>query len=226
MTMNGFLQFLFCHGEACLFFWILAEQAGLPIPTFPLLMAAGSLASIGQMNFAWSVGLAWAACLMADSLWYVIGRWRGARVLRLLCRISLDPDSCAHRIKAASRRHGACAMLVAKFVPGLNFAAPPLAGISGVTPLRFLIFDSFASILWAGSYMTLGYFFTGQFVRLAACCSQLCTILVVAMIAATAAFIGFKTMCRRGWLFSLRTGESSPAGHREGEPRAARAIGA
>jgi membrane protein DedA with SNARE-associated domain len=225
MTTNEFVQFLFRHGEAFLFIWILAEQAGLPVPTFPLLLAAGSLASVGQMNFAWSVVLAWAACLMADSLWFLIGRWRGPKVLWFLCRISLDPDSCAHRIKAAFRRHGARVLLVAKFVPGLNFATAPLAGVSGVSPLHFLILDSFASVLWAGGYMTLGYIFRGQFVRVATYVSGLAAILVVVLTAATAALIGFNIIRGHGWLFSIRAGESSPARHREGEPRAARAIG-
>lgn len=101
MTTYDFLQLLLRHGEASLFVWILAEQAGLPIPTFPLLLAAGSLASVGRMNLVWSVGLAWAACLLADSIWYLIGRRHGPKVLRLLCRISFAPDSSANCIKAA-----------------------------------------------------------------------------------------------------------------------------
>lgn len=217
MTINDFLQFHFCHGEAFLFVWILAEQAGLPIPTVPLLLAAGSLASVGEINFAWSAGLAWAACLLADSLWYLIGRCHGSKVLWLLRRISLVPDAYAHRIKVATRRHGACTLLVAKFVPGLNFAAPFLAGISGVTPLRFLIFDTMASVLWASAYMSLGYFFTVQFERLATYVLEPGTIVVVASIAATAAFIGFKIIRSYGWPFLRRADESSPAGHWQGK---------
>jgi membrane protein DedA with SNARE-associated domain len=205
--MDHAVQFLVCHGYAVLFAWIFAEQVGLPIPTIPLLLAAGSLATSGRMNFAWSLGLALAACLMADGLWYQIGRWRGPKILRLLCRILLQPDSCAHRIKAASRRYGEAALLVAKFVPGLNFAAPPLAGVSGVNPLRFLIFDSVASVLWAGGYMTLGYVFSGQFERLAVCSWEPSTVRVAVLIAVIAAWISFKLMRGDGWLASRRGGE-------------------
>jgi len=189
--MNHAIQFLVRHGDVVLFAWIFAQQAGLPIPTIPLLLAAGSLASTGRMNLAWSVGLALAACLMADSLWYQMGRWRGPKVLRVLCRISPERDSCIRRITAAFRRHGAGTLLVAKFVPGLNFAAPPLAGICGVGRSRFLLCDSLASVFWAGGYMMLGYTFSGQFERAATYGSGLGTIGVAVSIAAAAAFIGF-----------------------------------
>jgi len=205
--MDHAVQFLVCHGYAVLFAWIFVEQAGVPIPTIPLLLAAGSLATTGRMNLAWSLGLALAACLMADGLWYQIGRWRGPKVLRLFCRISLEPDSCARRIKAASRRYGEGTLLVAKFVPGLNLAAPPLAGVSGVNPLRFLIFDSFGSVLWAGGYMTLGYVFGGQFERVATYSWELSTVRVVVLIAVIAALISFKLMRGHGRLVSGRGGE-------------------
>lgn len=195
--MNHAVQLLVCHGDAVLFVWIFAEQAGLPIPTVPLLLAVGSLARAGRMNFSWSVGLALAACLMADGLWYQIGRWRGTKVLRLLSRISPEPDLCLCRTKAAFRRHGANTLLVAKFVPGLNLAAPPLAAISGVSPLRFLIFDSIATIFWSGGYMMLGYIFSGQFERVATYSLELGTILVVVLVAATIAFIGVKLIHRQ-----------------------------
>jgi membrane protein DedA with SNARE-associated domain len=198
-TTNHAFQILARHSEAVLFAWIFAEQAGLPIPTIPLLFAAGSLASAGRMNLARSVGLALAACLIADSLWYEIGRRYGPKALRLLARISLESESCVRRIQAAFRRHGAGALLVAKFVPGLNFAAPPLAGISGVSRLRFLLFDSLASVFWAGGYMMLGYTFSGQFERVAAYSSGLPTIGLLVSIAATAAFLGFRLTRNRRW---------------------------
>jgi len=175
------------------------------------------------MNLAWSVGLALAACLMADSLWYQFGRWRGPKVLRLLCRISREPNSCIRRIKAAFRRHGAGALLVAKFVPGLNFAAPPLAGISGVGTSRFLLFDSLASVFWAGGYMMLGYTFSGQFERVATYGSELGPIGGAVSIAGAAAFIGFRLMRNHRGLVSLRAGKGSPAEHMETKAQEARA---
>lgn len=208
MTMDQAIQFFVLKGDAVLFAWILAEQAGLPIPTIPLLLAAGALANTGRIHLARSLGLALTACLMADGFWYQMGRCHGTKVLRLLCRIALAPDSWIHRIKAAFRRHGASALLFAKFVPGLNFAAPPLAGTSGVSPLRFLLFDGLASVLWAGGYMMLGYTLSEQFPRVAAYSEALPTI-VLALVAATAAFTGLWLLCHQRSLFSLGAGKGS-----------------
>jgi len=226
MTMDQAVQFLMGHGDAVLFAWIFAEQAGLPIPTIPLLLAAGSLASTGRMNLAWSLVLALAACLIADTFWYQMGRWHGARVLRLLCRISLKPDSSIRHIRKALPRHGARALLFAKFVPGLNFATPPLAGISGVSPLRFLLFDSLASVFWAGGYMVLGYTFSGQLERVAADVAGLPRIGIMVLIAATAAFIGFRLLRNHWWPTSLRAGDESRREHTETKAPEARAVGA
>jgi len=111
MTMDQAIQFFVLKGDAVLFAWILAEQAGLPIPTIPLLLAAGALANTGRIHLARSLVLALTACLMADGFWYQMGRCHGTKVLRPLCRIALAPDSWIHRIKAAFRRHGARAAL-------------------------------------------------------------------------------------------------------------------
>jgi len=190
--MNYAAQLLVRHGDTVLFAWVFAEQAGLPMPAIPLLLAVGSLASSGRMNLAWSVGLAWSACLMADSLWYQIGRWHGPRVLRLLCRISLEPDSCARRSEVALRRYGAKAFVLAKFVPGFNVSAPLLATVSGMSSLRFVILDSVASFFWAGGYMTLGYVLSGQLQRAAMYGSELGTTLVGLLIAAAVFFMSVK----------------------------------
>jgi membrane protein DedA with SNARE-associated domain len=226
MAMAHAAQFLVRHGDVVLFAWIFAEQAGLPIPTVPALLAAGSLASTGRMNFASSLALALAACLIADSFWYQMGRWHNARVLRLLCRISMAPDSYIRHIKAASSRHGAMVLLLAKFVPGVNFAIPPLAGTSGVSLLRFLLFDGLASVLWAGCYMMLGYKFGGQFESVAAYGGGFPTIGFVIFIAATAAFIGFRLMRNRQWVIPFRAREGSPAEHMKTKGQEARALGA
>jgi len=226
MTMDQAVQFLVRHGDAVLFAWIFAEEAGLPIPTIPLLLAAGALASTGPFHFAWSLVLALSPCLMADSLWYQMGRRHGATVLRLLCRISPAPDSCISHIKAAFGRHGASALLFAKFVPGLNFAAPPLAGTSGVSPLRFLLFDGLASVLWAGGYMMLGYTFSGQFERVAAYAAELPPVAGMLLISAAAAFIGFRLLRNQWSLFSLRAAKRSRPVQLKAGAQTARTIGA
>ena len=92
--MTEAIPFLIQHGYALLFSWVLVEQMGLPIPAIPLLLAAGALTGSGRMDLALATGTAVSAVLVADMFWYYLGRYRGSRILKLLCRISLEPDSC------------------------------------------------------------------------------------------------------------------------------------
>lgn len=224
--MDHAVEFFVRHGDSVLFAWIFAEQAGLPIPAVPLLLAVGAMANSGRIHLVWSLLLALAACLLADSFWYQMGRWHSARVLRLLHRTSLAPGSCIRHIRTALRRHGAGTLLFAKFVPGLNFAAPPVAGLSGVSPLRFLLFDSLASVFWAGGYMVLGYTFSGQSERVATYSAGLPTVSAAILIPATAALITLRLLRNSRWLISLPAVKRLRAKHTETKAQEVRAVGA
>src|SRR6266705_6311541 len=104
--MDEVTQFLIRHGGLVVFAVVLAEQVGLPIPAVPVLLAAGALAGVGKTNIAWVILLGFAACLIGDLVWYYLGRYRGRQVLGLLCRISLEPDSCVRRTEDFFVRHG------------------------------------------------------------------------------------------------------------------------
>lgn len=208
--MNETFQFLIRHGYTVLFVWVFAEQIGLPLPAVPLLLAAGALAGAGQMNFALALGLALVAALASDTIWYEIGRRRGASVLNFLCRISLEPDSCVRRTEGIFARHGARSLLVAKFIPGLNTAAPPLAGVFQMRLSRFLFFDVLGSLLWAGSFLLLGYAFSDQFERVAQRALDLGSWLLVLLVGGLAAYIGWKYIQRQRFLHSLRVARISP----------------
>jgi len=160
--MHQTIEFVLRHGYALLFFWILAEQGALPLPSIPLLLASGALSRDGRMNPIAVVGLGMTASLLADSIWFQLGRHRGSAVLRFLCRISLEPDSCVRLTENAFLRYGSRSLLIAKFVPGLNAAAAPLAGSSGMSMARFLLFDGLGALLWISSYTLAGYLFRGQ----------------------------------------------------------------
>ena len=166
--MNETFQFLVRHGYSVLFVWVLAEQLGLPLPATPLLLAAGALAGSGQMNLPLAISVAVLASMLGDVSWYEFGRRRGGKVLNLLCRISLEPDSCVRKTETAFVRHGARSLLIAKFVPGLNTMAPPLAGIIGMRLGRFLIFDALGAFLYLGTFVGLGFVFSSQLEQVAA----------------------------------------------------------
>ena len=208
--MDEAFQFLVRHGYSVLFVWVLAEQLGLPLPATPLLLAAGALAGSGQMNVWLAIALAVFASLLGDVSWYQFGRVRGGKVLNLLCRISLEPDSCVRKTESAFVRHGARSLLIAKFVPGLNTMAPPLAGIIGMRLGRFLFFDALGALLYLGSFVVLGYGFSSQLEQVAARVAGLGFSLLVILAGALGAYIGWKYVLRRRFIRSLRIARITP----------------
>lgn len=160
--MGHTVQFLIRHGYALVFFWILAEQGAVPLPSIPLLLACGALARVGKLNLFAILLCGVTACLIADNTWFQLGRLRGGRILRLLCRISLEPDSCVRRTEDAYLKYGLRSLLVSKFVPGLNAVAAPLAGVSGASRARFCAYDTLGALLWTGTYTGLGFLFSDQ----------------------------------------------------------------
>src|ERR1700680_335680 len=202
--MHSALEFLLHHGYAVLLVWVFAEQIGLPVPSLPILLAAGALAGSGQFNFAGSIFLSVFACLTADTVWYGLGRVRGIKVLQLLCKISLEPDSCVRRTEGLFAKQGARSLLLAKFVPGLGTVASPLAGIFHMRPWRFFLFDAVGSLLWAGSFLGLGYVFSGQIERVAEHLAALGGWLLILLLGALAAYIAYKFGARQRFLRELR----------------------
>ena len=208
--MNETIGFLLRHGYSVLFAWVFVEQMGLPLPSAPLLLAAGALAGAGRLNLFWTVALAAVAALVSDVLWYEAGRRRGVKVLQFLCRISLEPESCVRRTEDVFARHGARSLLVAKFVPGLNTAAPPLAGIFRMRLSRFLLFDSLGTVLWVSVFIGLGYLFSDQLERVADYALTLGKWLLVILLAALGGYVLWKYIHRQRFLRELRIARITP----------------
>ena len=190
--MHEATAFVIQYGILLLFVMIFAEQAGLPVPAIPLLVAAGALAGSGQMNL-WSAAIvSLVATLAADVLWYELGRRRGRSVLRLLCRIAIEPDSCIRSTEGFFTKHGKHSLLLAKFVPGLSTIAPPLAGIVGISVPMFLLWDGLGTVLWVGSGIGLGYFFSGQLEEAVAYLSHAGTVIAALASFAVASYVAWK----------------------------------
>ena len=196
-------EFLLRHGYALLFFWVLAEQAALPVPSAPLLVACGALIRLGKLNPFVVLATGVAACLLADNVWFALGRARGTRVLRFVCRVALEPDSCVRRTESALLRYGSRSLLVAKFIPGLNAVAAPLAGSSGVGRWRFLAFDVAGAVLWIAAYGGVGYAFGDQLEAVGFDVERMGHGLVLAAGAALAAWVAWKFAQRRRFLKQL-----------------------
>ena len=208
--MTELLQFVVRHGYTLVFAWVFIEQAGLPIPSAPLLLAVGALAGTRQMNLGLAVTLAVAAALASDATWYELGRRNGIRVLQLLCRISLEPDSCVRRTQVSIGKNGARVLLVSKFIPGLNAMAAPLAGITHMGWRRFFLFDMAGSLLWVGAFTVTGYLFSSELERVAANAAYLGEWLFVLLLAAFGGYIGWKFYHRRSFLRKLRIARITP----------------
>ena len=202
--MHSALEFLLRHGYVVLLGWVFAEQIGLPIPSVPILLAAGALAGTGHLSFFASLFISMIAAVAADSVWYQLGRLKGIKILRLLCRISLEPDSCVRRTEGVFSKQGARSLLFAKFLPGLSTVAPPLAGIFHMRPRRFLLFDALGTLLWSGTFLVLGYIFSGQIERIAEHLASLGGWLLVLILGAFASYIAWKFIARQRFLRQLR----------------------
>jgi membrane protein DedA with SNARE-associated domain len=190
--------------------WVFLEQLGLPIPSIPLLLAAGALAGAGRMNMPGAFLMTVTGALAADLLWYELGRRRGIQILRVLCKISLEPDSCVRRTEGLYAKHGTRSLIVAKFLPGLSTVAPPLAGIFHVKMRKFLLYDALGASLWAGTVLGLGFVFSNQIEILAAHAERLGTWLAVIVVAAFGAYLAWKLAARKKFLRELRIARITP----------------
>lgn len=202
-------QFLISHGLPIIFLAVFLDQMGVPIPSVPWLLAAGALAAIGKFHWFMALMLSIVACLIADFFWFYLGRFRGTQVLGLLCRMSLEPDSCVRKTVNLFTRYGSRGIVVAKFVPGMSTITPPLAGISGVSARQFLLFDGISSVLYSGGFILLGYLFSNQIAQIAAALEHMGG-LVSFVILLVLVYIAYKYLDRQRLLRELRMAKITP----------------
>jgi membrane protein DedA with SNARE-associated domain/rhodanese-related sulfurtransferase len=186
-----------------IFLNVLAEQLGLPVPTLPTLIIAGALAASGRLSAASVFALALSASLIGDSTWYLAGRAYGVRVMRLLCRISLTPDTCVRQTQSSFERFGPAALIVAKFIPGLSMIAPPLAGAAHMKYLRFATLSLLGASLWIGAALVAGVLLRSQITTLLPRLAGVGSTVLVLILVLLAAYIGFKWWERRRFYAAL-----------------------
>ena len=157
--MANLILLLQDYGVLIVFAVVLVEQIGLPIPAFPILIVAGALSVDGDTHWPAVLAVSLVACLISDFFWFRAGRYYGKRILKLLCKISLSPDYCVSQTEDNFNRWGPKALIVAKFIPGFNTIAPPLAGAMGTRVPTFLGFSVLGGLLWSGTGIAIGAFF-------------------------------------------------------------------
>ena len=211
--MNTIVQLIPNYGYSILFAALFAHQVGLPLPGPMILLAAGALAAGGKLDMVPALGLAITACVLADWAWYEAGRKRGDKVLHFIHRFARDPDAHDRRAKKIFARYGLPLLVLAKFVPGLDAVAPPLAGTSRTSRLRFLTFDAIGAGLYSAAYAGLGYVFSHDLDRAAAYATRTGTFLAAGTLIALSIYAGCKLF--RSHRF---TGDSRVVRTTPGEP--------
>jgi len=183
---------------------VFANQLGLPVPVLPALVVGGALASQGNLSPAGFLLVAVSACLAADSIWFLAGRIYGSGVMKLLCRLSLTPDSCVSNTQARFERLGINAVLISKFVPGLSLIAPPLAGAIGMGWLRFLAFDAISATAWVILAATLGVVLHQQIEQLTPIVLEYRVEAVVSLCVILVGYVAYKWWERARFFSTLR----------------------
>ncbi len=208
--MSDTLAFLLQYGYVILYACVLAEQVGLPVPAVPVLLGMGALAGAGEMSLPLALGVVLAASLPPDLVWYELGRRRGPRVLARICAISLEPDWCVRRTESMFIRFGRKLLLVAKFLPGLSAVASPLAGSAGVARWQFVLLDVTGALLWAGTWMGIGYAFSEALDVVAGWVARLGGYALLLAGAALAAYVVLKYAKRQRIFRELRMARITP----------------
>ena len=185
------------YGLLLVFGIVMLEQIGLPIPAFPVLIVAGALGVDGHASWALCLVASVLACLASDYFWFRAGRFYGKRILRLLCRISLSPDSCVSQTEDNFNRFGPNSLVIAKFIPGFNTIAPPLAGAMGTATPRFLLLSVLGGLLWSGVGLGIGAAFHGSVDQVLDVLESMGTAALQAVLALLALFIAWKYVERR-----------------------------
>lgn len=149
------------YGLWLVFLNIFGQALGLPLPAYPTLIVTASTSLFPAMLI---VALAVFAALLGDTLWFLAGRRYGHHILRLMCRLSISPDTCVSRTEGAMGRHGVRVLMFARFVPGLSALSVPMAGALGVSWRTFLLYDAIGALLWSSVAVALGVVFASHIV--------------------------------------------------------------
>jgi membrane protein DedA with SNARE-associated domain len=208
--MEAAIDFLLRHGYAILFLAVFLEQTGFPVPAVPLLLGLGALSADARFSLPVALAVAVSASLPADAVWFQLGRRRGYGVLRVLCRIAIEPDRCVRGAGSMFQRYGPGVLVVAKFVPGLNAVAAPMAGMLGMPASRFFLLDGIGAMLWSGTYLGLGYIFRRELEWIAAAATRAGVWFVVLAVCAIVAYLLWKWIDRRRFLQDLAMARITP----------------
>ena len=208
--MDALLHVIEAYGLWVVFLCVVLDQGGLPLPAYPVMIVTSGLA-VDTHTPVWPILLvAVAATVLADLLWYAGGRRFGAALLRLMCRITLSPDSCIGRTRRLYGRWGAPSLIIAKYIPGFAAVATTLAGETHTSLRRFLVYDAIGAALWAGGAIALGAIFHEAVESVLTELERLGHYALIVLCAALALFVAGKWWQRHRFLASIRMARITP----------------
>ena len=202
--MEALIHVIETYGLWVVFFSVLLDQGGLPTPSYaPLIVTAALATDAGEP--LWPILLVGSmAALLADIIWFTGGRRYGAQLLRLMCRLSLSPDSCVGTTRRVYEKFGAPSLMLAKYIPGFAAVSTTLAGQAGTSWPRFLVFDFLGSVLWVSGALILGATFHEAVEALLSRLEDLGHIAVLLLLLALALFLAYKVWQRHRFLREIR----------------------
>lgn len=198
--MQDLIDLVVRHGIAIVFGATLAARVGLPVPASPLLVVAGGLAVAGALSLPAALAASIVANVLGDGVWYLAGRRFGHRVMGLLCRLSMSPDSCVRQSESLIVRWGGSSLVAAKFVPGVSVVAAPMAGAVRMPLVRFLGYDIVAGAIWSAAFLGLGAAFSDQIQELLVVMANAGAAAGAVLVLLLAAFVGWRWWRRRRFL--------------------------
>jgi membrane protein DedA with SNARE-associated domain len=208
--MTELLLALTHYGYVLLFTWLVAEQMGLPLPGFPALLAAGVLCGTGKLAMAICVPLTLLACMIGDTIWFCLGRRYGAAIVKTLCRVSLEPDSCVRKTSSFMVRHGARALVFAKFIPGIGSMAITIAGQSAMGIGTFAAYDFAGSLLYVSTFLGIGFVLSQSIEKVERISRHAGALAIPAATLTAVALIATRYVQRRRFLHDLKMARISP----------------
>jgi membrane protein DedA with SNARE-associated domain len=200
--MNESLSIVWHHGYLLVFLVVLAEALGLPAPAALALIAAGAASAAHILSAPIAIAWAMLAMLLGDTLLFFLGRYMGWALLSVLCRVSLNPETCIIRSAETFYKRGKLTLLFAKFVPGVNTMAPPLAGSMKMRLGQFLRLDLAGAFLYAGTYTVLGFLFRDFVVKISRGIQSASHAFAEVVLLAVVAFITYRVIQYRRYKMS------------------------
>jgi membrane protein DedA with SNARE-associated domain/rhodanese-related sulfurtransferase len=202
--MDALIHIIEAYGLWVVFISVLLDQGGLPTPSYAPMIVTAALATNAHESL-WPILLVGSmAAVLADVIWFAGGRRYGAQLLRLMCRLSISPDSCVGTTRRIYERFGAPSLMLAKYIPGFAAVSTTLAGQAGTSWPRFLVFDFLGSVLWVSGAVILGAVFHEAVEVLLNTLEDLGHIAILMLLVALALFLAYKVWQRHRFLREIR----------------------